>query len=154
MWSFSAMGNGHCVADLEALILFTVRQAITYRYQFWLIDINCSVNKELSSVINFLAQRKSRFFHDPSCLPMRHDCSVICVVGIAKWVLLSNLRLKGVFDLPYCPSRILNSILGNKWYILIQNSFAFIQLSVKTNSRRPILKPKSVVSSGIFTPDK
>lgn len=26
--------NGHCVADLEALILFTVRQAITYRYQF------------------------------------------------------------------------------------------------------------------------
>lgn len=34
IWSFSVMGNGHCVADLEALILFTVRQAITYRYQF------------------------------------------------------------------------------------------------------------------------
>lgn len=34
IWSFSAMGNGHCVADLEALVLFTVRQAITYRYQF------------------------------------------------------------------------------------------------------------------------
>lgn len=123
------MGNGHCVADLEALILFTVRLAITYskresfslayRYRFWLIDINCSVNEELSSVINFLAQKRSRFFCDPSCLAMRHDGSVILINDI-----------------------------------LIQTSFPFVQLSVKSNSRRPILKPKSVVSSGIFTPDK
>ena len=56
---------------------------------------------------------KLSFFHDPRCLA-EADCSVICVVGIAKWILLSNLRLRGVFDLTYGPSSILNSILGNK----------------------------------------